>query len=68
MKKNRRKLDKLVEEYLKLYPYINKEKVGTLTKEQMIAKCISELLSIMPEKEVTFIKYRYLIFKRVDYS
>ncbi|MGE7946959.1 sigma factor-like helix-turn-helix DNA-binding protein [Lysinibacillus sp. NPDC093688] len=60
MKKNGRKLDKLVEEYLKLYPYIYKEKVGTLTKNQMIAICISELLNIMPEKEVAFIKYRYL--------
>ncbi|MFE3573323.1 sigma factor-like helix-turn-helix DNA-binding protein [Lysinibacillus sp. NPDC059133] len=60
MKKNGRKLDKLVEEYLKLYPYINKEKVGTLTKDQMVAICISELLNIMPEKEFAFIKYRYL--------
>lgn len=57
--KNNRELDKLVERYLKLYPYINKEKIGTLTKDQLIAICIDELLNIMPKEEVEFIKYRY---------
>ncbi|POZ56266.1 hypothetical protein LYSIN_01049 [Lysinibacillus sphaericus] len=57
--KNKRELDKRVERYLKLYPYINKEKIGTLTKDQLIAICINEILNIMPEKEVNFIKYRY---------
>ncbi|MEK5332741.1 hypothetical protein [Lysinibacillus sp. FSL W8-0992] len=59
MKKNRRELDKLVEKYLKMYPYINKEKVGSLTKDQLIVICIDEILKIMPEKEVAFVKYRY---------
>lgn len=60
MKQNAREVDKLVEEYLKIYPYISKEKVGDLTKNQKIAICISDLLSIMPEKEVTFINFRYI--------
>lgn len=60
MKQNAREVDKLVEEYLKIYPYISKEKVGDLTKNQKIAICISNLLSIMPEKEVTFINFRYI--------
>lgn len=60
MKQNAREVDKLVEEYLKIFPYISKEKVGDLTKNQKIAICISDLLSIMPEKEVTFINFRYI--------
>lgn len=60
MKQNAREVDKLVEEYLEIYPYISKEKVGDLTKNQKIAICISDLLSIMPEKEVTFINFRYI--------
>ncbi|WP_431811952.1 sigma factor-like helix-turn-helix DNA-binding protein [Lysinibacillus sp. FW12] len=60
MKQNAREVDKLVEEYLKIYPYISKEKVGDLTKNQKIAICISDLLSIMPEKEVNFINFRYI--------
>lgn len=73
--KNKRELDKLVERYLKLYPYINKEKIGTLTKDQLIAICIEELLNIMPEKEVDFIRYRYFkdwtivkIARKMNYS
>ncbi|QPQ35573.1 MULTISPECIES: sigma-70 family RNA polymerase sigma factor [unclassified Lysinibacillus] len=73
--KNNRKLDKLVEEYLKLYPYINKVKDGTLTKNQKIVICIDELLNIMPEKEVYFIKHRYFkewtivkIARKMNYS
>ncbi|MFE3573696.1 hypothetical protein [Lysinibacillus sp. NPDC059133] len=75
MKKNDRELDKIVEEYLKMYPYINKEKAGTLTKDQKIAICISELLNIMPEKEVNYINFRYLkgwtivkVAKEMSYS
>ncbi|WP_432702929.1 hypothetical protein [Lysinibacillus sphaericus] len=53
--KNKRELDKRVDRYLKLYPYINKEKMGTLTKDQLIAICIDELLNIMPEKRLNII-------------
>ena len=60
MKTNAREVDKLVEEHLKMYPYISKERVGELTIDQRIAICIDELLSILPEKEVTFINFRYI--------
>lgn len=60
MKMNAREVDKLVEEHLKMYPYISKERVGELTLDQRIAICISELLDILPEKEVTFINFRYI--------
>lgn len=60
MKTNAREVDKLVEEHLKMYPYISKERVGELTIDQRIAIYIDELLSILPEKEDAFINYRYI--------
>lgn len=52
MKTNAREVDKLVEEHLKMYPYISKERVGELTIDQRIAICIDELLSILPKKKL----------------
>jgi len=57
--KNEREQDKIIEEYLKMHPYISKQRSGNPTKEQMIASCIEELIHKIPKKEAMFIRYRY---------
>ena len=57
--KNEREQDKIIEEYLKMHPYVSRERGKNPTKEQMIAICIEELLHKMPKKEAMFVKYRY---------
>lgn len=54
-----REQDKRIEEYLKMHPYVSKERGKNPTKEQLMAICIEELIHKMPKKEAMFIKYRY---------